>query len=373
MGRANSRCAIAASGLALACSLASGADEWRLSRGDSALTGRLESGLPASLDTQWLFEAQDAIESTPAVADGTVYLTSTDGHLYAIELATGKLRWKHDGGAPIKSSPAVGEFDVYFGDEDGVFHALSIADGSERWRFEAEAEIVSSANLVQGKILFGSHDQNIYCLDGNGKLLWKVPTDGFVYGTPAVHEGRVISAGCDGFLRVLSLTDGRELARVELGGYVGASPAISRGRAYLGTFENRFIAVDLAQAKVLWSYENSERRFPYLSSAATDGKRVVVGGRDKTIHGLDADSGERVWSCAAGAGVDSSPVIVGDRVFVGTGNGKVLSLALATGKELWSFDTGSGIVGSPAVAEGRLLIGTTDGQLFVFGATKDGK
>lgn len=349
------------------------ADEWRLFRGDAALTGRVAHALPSALETLWLFEAGDAIESTPAVADGIVYLTSVDGHLYAIDLTSGKARWKYDGGAPIKSSPAVGEREVYFGDEDGVFHAVAIEDGTSRWKFSAEAEIVSSANLVEDKILFGSHDENIYCLNVRGELQWKVRTEGFVYGTPAVYDGRVMSAGCDGIMRVLALADGSEQLRVELGGYVGASPAIVAGKAYVGTFENQVLGVDLEQGKLLWSYENPDRKFPYLSSAATDGKRVVIGGRDKLIHALDAESGKRVWSYAAGASVDSSPVIVGERVFVGTGKGKLLALALATGKELWSFDTGSGISGSPAVADGRLLIGTTDGQLFAFGARNDGK
>jgi len=359
--------------LALALTVVSGGEEWKLSRGDAALTGRVQGTLPSSLETLWLYEAEDAIESTPVVADGTVFFTSVDGHLYAIDLSNGNLRWKYAAGAPIKSSPAVGDEDVYFGDEDGVFHAVAIESGSTRWKFEAEAEIVSSANLVQGKILFGSHDENVYCLNGQGELLWKVRTEGFVYGTPAVHDGLVISAGCDGFMRVLALADGSEQSRIELGGYVGASPAIVAGKAYVGTFENQFIAVDLEQGKLLWSYENPERKFPYLSSAATDGKSVVVGGRDKLIRSLNAANGERIWSHAAGARVDSSPIIVGDRVFVGSGNGKLLALGLATGEELWSFDTGSGISGSPAVADGRLLIGTTDGQLFVFGAAKDGK
>jgi len=359
--------------LALALSAGSAAEEWRLSRGDASLTGQVQGTLSTSLETLWLYEAEDAIESTPAVADGTVYFTSVDGHLYAVDLSSGKLRWKYAAGAPIKSSPAVGDEDVYFGDEDGVFHAVAVKDGTPRWKFEAHAEIVSSANLVQGKILFGSHDEHVYCLNGKGELLWKVQTEGFVYGTPAVHEGLVISAGCDGFMRVLALADGSEQSRIELGGYVGANPAIMDGKAYVGTFENQFIAVDLKQGKLLWSYENPERKFPYLSSAATDGKLVVVGGRDKLVRALDASSGTVVWSYAAGARVDSSPIIVGDRVFVGSGNGKVLALGLATGEELWSFDTGSGINGSPAVADGRLLIGTTDGQLFAFGATKNGE
>jgi outer membrane protein assembly factor BamB len=189
-----------------------------------------------------------------------------------------------------------------------------------------------------------------------------------VYGTPAVAGGRVVSAGCDGFLRVVNLADGTVLSKLALGGYVGASPALQGKRAFVGTFENRFVAVDLERGEVAWSYEHPERKFPFFSSPATDGKLVVVGGRDKLVHALDAATGALVWTHAAGARVDSSPVIAGARVLVGLDSGALVALALRDGSVAWKFDLGAGIVASPVVASGRLVVGTTDGRLFCFGA-----
>ena len=130
----------------------------------------------------------------------------------------------------------------------------------------------------------------------------------------------------------------------------------------------RTALVDLEQGKVAWTYENPVRKFPYLSSAATDGKLVVVGGRDKQLHTIDAATGEAVWTRSIGAKVDSSPVIVGKRVFVGAASGEILAFGLESGDPLWSFDTGSPVTASPGVSAGKLLIGTAEGQLFCFGA-----
>ena len=127
------------------------------------------------------------------------------------------------------------------------------------------------------------------------------------------------------------------------------------------------LGIDLETPKIIWRYEHPERKFPYYSSAAVSGSVVVVGGRDKMVHALDAATGKSLWIWSARAKVDSSPVIVGERVFAATTGGDIMALNLTTGDLLWQFETGSSITASPAVAAGRLLIGTTDGMMYAFG------
>ena len=78
--------------------------------------------------------------------------------------------------------------------------------------------------------------------------------------------------------RVVDARDGSEIKTIELGAYVGASPALRDGHAYVGTFGNQVLAVDLDEGSVLWSYENPTRKFPFYSSAAVGDELVVVGG-----------------------------------------------------------------------------------------------
>jgi outer membrane protein assembly factor BamB len=138
-------------------------------------------------------------------------------------------------------------------------------------------------------------------------------------------------------------------------------------RAYYGTFEHEVLGVDLAARKVLWRYEPKERQFPFYSSAAVDGGKVVLGGRDKLVHCLEADTGKPLWTFATKGRVDSSPVIAGGRVHIGSADGRVYALDLVTGKAVLEFDAGGPITASPALASGRLVIGTQDGQVFCLG------
>ncbi len=156
-------------------------------------------------------------------------------------------------------------------------------------------------------------------------------------------------------------------AKIDLQAYVAASPAIRDNRAYVGTFENQVLCVDMKKAKILWQYENPRRNFAFYSSAAVNERLVIIGGRDKLLHALNRETGQKVWTFATKSRVDSSPVIATDRVVFASKSGVIYVLSLDSGKELWQFDTASSIAASPSLAQGKLVIGTEDGLLYCFG------
>ena len=120
------------------------------------------------------------------------------------------------------------------------------------------------------------------------------------------------------------------------------------------------------QRKVDWRYEHPQRKFPFYSSAAVTSARVVVGGRDKMVHGLTMQ-GKAAWTFATRARVESSPAIADGRVFVGSNDGRFYVLSLSTGAKLWEFNAGAPLSASPAIANGRIVIGSQDGRLYCFG------
>jgi outer membrane protein assembly factor BamB len=173
-------------------------------------------------------------------------------------------------------------------------------------------------------------------------------------------------AGCDEVFHAVRIADGKELFNLSSGAYTGASPALRDGNAYYGTFDNEVLSVNLQGRTVEWRYQYAERKFPYYSSAAVFGDRVVVGGRDKVVHGLNA-RGKEVWTFPTQARVESSPAIASGRVFVGSNDGRFYVLSLANGSKLWEFNAGSPLSASPAIANGRIVIGSQDGRLYCFG------
>src|SRR5512146_2690449 len=108
---------------------------------------------------RWKFQTRGAVASSPAVEGGSVYFTSADGNLYAVGAADGKLRWRFQtegerrftapgihGAIPrmemmpdpfdvFLSSPAVAGGAVYFGSGDRHVYAVDAASGRLKWKF----------------------------------------------------------------------------------------------------------------------------------------------------------------------------------------------------------------------------------------------
>ena len=62
--------------------------------------------------------------SSPAVADGMVYIGSWDHKVYALNASSGALIWSYTTGLPIRSSPAVADGVVYVSSWDGRLYAF---------------------------------------------------------------------------------------------------------------------------------------------------------------------------------------------------------------------------------------------------------
>src|SRR2546423_6918797 len=95
----------------------------------------------------WAFQTGGVVAASPIVAAGTVYVGSWDGYEYALNAATGALKWKpylgkpspspsycHAGPLGIASSAAMQGGVVYVGGGDSYWYALDAATGAILWR-----------------------------------------------------------------------------------------------------------------------------------------------------------------------------------------------------------------------------------------------
>ena len=343
--------------------------DWVHPRGDASLRALHELALPLPLQPLWSLSLGAHTEASPILVQGRVLIGAEDGVLRAFDLSSGKEVWKRDLGAPIGASAALVGSRVVLGDYAGTVHGLDPSSGAPLWRVKTGAKILGAANrLRQGRrdiALIGSYDAKVYAIDvSRGEVLWTHSTDNYVHGSPSVAEGLVVVGGCDGVVHVLDAQSGINAGSVSIGPQIGASIALVGTHAYFGHYANRFEAWDLDKGEVLWRYK--DRAFPYFSSPAVRGDRVVFGGRDQRVHALDRRTGKLLWVHRTRGKVDASPVIAGQVVFIGSHDGRLRALDLSEGKVLWSHDMGAPISGSVAIAPGHLVVVNERGQLKAF-------
>ena len=74
---------------------------------------------------------------------------------------------------------------------------------------------------------------------------------------------------------------------------------------------------------------------------------MIIGGRDKAVHAIDAATGKAAWKFVTRARVDSSPTLAGGRVFVGSSDGKLYVLDAQTGAKKWEYEVGDALTAVP--------------------------
>jgi len=102
----------------------------------------------------------------------------------------GSLKWKYQTGGPVKSSPAIGsDGTIYVGSDDGSLYAIN-PDGSLKWKYQTGDWVLSSPAIgSDGTIYVGFYDGSLYAIYSDSHGLANSPWPMFHHDT--MHTGRV--------------------------------------------------------------------------------------------------------------------------------------------------------------------------------------
>ncbi|NLH49321.1 MAG: PQQ-like beta-propeller repeat protein [Myxococcales bacterium] len=199
------------------CISLDGRIDWTYATGDQiwscpafGLNGRLFFGsndllfrsVTAAGKRAWRALTLGPVAGSPALSDdrATVYVGSFDGYLHAYDAATGKPRWKFAARDHFYASPAIAaDGTIYIGSADGTMYAIN-PDGTLRWSFDTLDPIRSSAAVDgDGNLYFGCGDGKLYALRPDGKKAWSFDTTtgdrNDLNGSPAIDKQGIVIGG----------------------------------------------------------------------------------------------------------------------------------------------------------------------------------
>ena len=227
--------------------------------------------------------------SSPAVFHRELVYHGMDGHVWALDRATGRLVWHRFIGSPIESSPIIRYGVDYFGAWNGRLYALDLRTRRLRWTRSLGAKITSSAAIADGTLYIGDYAGRLWALSPRrGATHWVRSVNGRIYGTPAVANGRVFVPSSTGDSLTAFTTHGRYLWRVGTGSYVYSSPAVWGGRVFFGSYNGVFYGVSAAAGRILWSIGTGG---PVSGAAVVVDGVAYAGSFAHRIVGVDARSG----------------------------------------------------------------------------------
>lgn len=242
-------------------------------------------------EQKWLANVPSEVQAVPVIANGIVIVRTTDGKIIGLREADGAQLWIFEHSVPALSirgagAPVVVDDNVIVGSANGKLQALQLADGKSLWeatiampsgRSEVERLVdldvdpvvsrgavyiasfqggTSSVSEVDGDVNWRNQDVSSYTgisadwrylyvsdtksevwqLDQrNGASLWRQKDLHNRQLTAAVaYDSYVVAGDFEGYVHWLSVTDGRQLGRVQVASSpIEAKPVIVDGTVYI--------------------------------------------------------------------------------------------------------------------------------------------
>ncbi len=352
------------------------ANDWPVFRHDKEHSGFSDSNAPTTLAASlwnYTFEANPlSVPSCPAVVEGRVYAVFAD-HVYCLNARNGAVIWSFKTGNLADSSPAVSNGRVYVSSANGTVYCLNTADSELIWSSSVGESVSSPVNFADGRVYVESMEGNLFCLSAaDGKRVWNSSTGAeALQACPAVSGNYVFAANDDGSVLCLSASDGTKVWNFTADGAVG-SPAVADGFVFFGSKDGNAYCLKASSGMRVWNYttwynyagpSHGYHWGNTVSDPAVSKGRVYVGSSDFDVFCLDGSTGEKIWNFTTGAEVYASPSVADDCVFVGSYDGNLYCLNASSGKENWCYAAGifsptnaAGSVGSPAIDDGAVYV-----------------
>lgn len=371
---------------------------WATWRADRRHSGRVEGTIMLPLRQTWSVKLNR--EPSPlCAARGLVFVGMRDGAVRALDASSGEPRWTYPAGAAIQGSPFLWQGRLYVGDADGWVHCLRQDDGGSIWRFRAAratdrlvdhgrfASIwpVAGGVLVhEGTAYFAagrlpSEGTMVHAVDARtGEAKWETTTvesaakytQGFVPGGPlAMNDDRLFISTPEAAPWQIELK-GSEHRPTPVKPLLFGS---RRGGPEVMVADDQLVSV-IAARQYVWHVkyvaEDNTQRLPVVTdNAVVLLNRTVDGQKDRCLAAIartmpSSTEKERVvWTAWPGEAMDTQ-IAVGD-VLISAGESKIYATRISDGKELWS-----GSVTSPvfdlAFHGGRLFAACRSGEVLCF-------
>jgi outer membrane protein assembly factor BamB len=205
----------------------------------------------------------ESVSRTGVTIDGdTAFVADRLGTVYAVDVATGELRWSEDAGGPVTAPLSAADGTVVAtvqGDRTtrARLAAFDAATGDLDWRQEVSGAAVygSAVSIDGGAIFAGFSDQTVRSFDlGDGGERWATRVNGLAFvGIPVVSDGALLVVDAAGQVYRLDPGTGERVWDFALNELVVRSSAIAIGdHVLVATVNGDLAAIRADDGRLVW-------------------------------------------------------------------------------------------------------------------------
>ncbi|GAA3874594.1 PQQ-like beta-propeller repeat protein [Celeribacter arenosi] len=292
----------------------------------------------------------DATGGTLAISGDTLFATTGFGELVALDLGTGRERWRQRLDAAGAAGLAVRDGLAYVVGADARVWAIDTANGRVKWQISGPATLASRTGAASPAITdqfalvpFAAGD--LYGLFRKGGVqLWQATLAGqragAVYantsditGDPVVSGGTVYMGNQSGRFAAFDAQSGVRLWSAKEGAYSPA--AVVGGSVFIVTDQNQLVRLRASDGARVWGVQmplfttDKPRRlkevFAHFGPVAAGG-RLWVASSDGVLRGFSPQSGALISQVSLPAPAASDPIVVGGVMYLLLSNGEIAAL-----------------------------------------------
>nr|WP_183933939.1 PQQ-like beta-propeller repeat protein [Sphingomicrobium lutaoense] len=282
-----------------------------------------------------------------AFGNGRIYATNGLGQVGAIDPVSGSLVWQVKPVGPLRGAPSVSGDTVYVTSQDNQIIALNAANGETRWNQAATLEVAgvfgaSSPAVARGTVVagFSSGELNAYRYE-NGRLVWSdtlartsisrsVSSISDVDADPVIDNGQVIAIGQGGRMVALDLLSGQRIWELNMAGI--ATPWVAGEWVFVVNDDAQLMAISRATGRVRWinqlpAFRNAKKRRDPINyvGPVLAGDRLIVAGSNGALITINPNDGAFIQQQDVGASVTLQPVVADNMLYIVTGEGRLIA------------------------------------------------
>jgi outer membrane protein assembly factor BamB/outer membrane protein OmpA-like peptidoglycan-associated protein len=307
--------------------------------GNFYLTGNNDEIAPESSALNWSFKAPKYI--TYAVsANLKVYVSSTDGYLYALNEATGRIKWDFNTGSPILTMPVISEGKVITSSGRKLF-CLDEKNGNIIWaRFDPNYYTQLGTPIIwNGKVMYAARKAFYARNLNNGRIIW-VNRELQTYGaSPVLYDNKIIatsksySGGNSTYINVLDAATGTILWKKKLSHDPNSfTPLIKDGIIYTAS-KNYMYAFKLNSGEVIFT---KKFKHNFGSEVKYSNQSLYVSSTNGYIYKLDPENGSLQKKIRHMSKDGTKFIVVGNSIYTTTDKGELY--CISAGRIKWKFN-----------------------------------
>jgi outer membrane protein assembly factor BamB len=149
---------------------------------------------PTDMKQIWETPLDASMTASPVVKDGRLYVGTINGSVYALDTSNGNIIWHQAFQGGIADNLTLAGDRLYFGiayNQTGKIYALNTSDGSTIWFFDAGSPVTASPLVKDNQVVFVTETGIVQALDLDAKPNWTQKLDAKLYSSP-VDAGELI-------------------------------------------------------------------------------------------------------------------------------------------------------------------------------------